>query len=311
MRKWLQRLAREPLVQFLFAGAVLFLVFSLVGREDEVDATRQIVVDDAALLAFLQFRSKTVSPESFQQQLEQLSPQDLRRAIDEYVRQEALYREAKTLGLDEADYGVRQRIIRQLEFVNEGIVSSTIDLSDEDLKNHLDQDPDRYRVPETITFTHVFFSVDRHGEEAAKQKAHDKLVELAGTDGGAAVPFHQATGHGDRFLYLQNYVKQEAAQVASHFGADMQREIFALEPDDRGWRGPLQSPYGFHLVLVTKRTPAYIPEFEKLRRRLTIDAYQHQLQQQLRQIEDSVIDAYHVKVDDSLKKRLQSQETPE
>ena len=32
----------------------------------------------------------------------------------------------------------------------------------------------------------------------------------------------------------------------------MQRALFALEPNESTWRGPLRSTYGYHLVLVTQ-----------------------------------------------------------
>ena len=40
-------------------------------------------------------------------------------------------------------------------------------------------------------------------------------------------------------------------------------EVFALEPG--GWRGPVKSGYGFHLVFVTRRTPKAPKPFETVR----------------------------------------------
>ena len=78
-----------------------------------------------------------------------------------------------------------------------------------------------------------------------------------------------------------------------------------LQPDDKTWRGPFRSPYGYHLVLVTKQTDVYLPSFEELRRRLEMDAYQARLDEELRQIENSVIRGYSVEIDDALTDRLE------
>ena len=224
--------------------------------------------------------------------------------IDEFVRDEALYREAKALGLDEKDFGVRQRVIRQLEFINQGVVSSAIELTEDDLRKYLEENQEKYREPPTITFTHVFLSTDRPGEETAEQRARTTLQELNGESNGVSVPFHEAPAHGDRFLYSRNYVNKNAGEIKSHFGHEMQERLFALEPNDKAWRGPFQSLYGYHLVLVTKKTESFVPSFQELRDRLQTDAFQKRLDAELSVIERSVIDGYLVSVDHDLKERL-------
>ena len=47
------------------------------------------------------------------------------------------------------------------------------------------------------------------------------------------------------------------------FGADFAHQVFALEPG--GWRGPVKSGYGFHLVFVARRTPKAPKPFETVR----------------------------------------------
>ncbi len=298
------KLASEPLVHFLLAGGLLFALYNAIDREPDVDPARQITVDDESLLAFLRVRSKTLATESIEEQRDRLTPEQLQQAIDDYVREEALFREAKAMGLDETDYGVRQRLVGQIEFINEGVVSPTITVSDEDLAEFLAQNSDRYRVPETVTLTHVFFNSDRHGAQQALQRAQAKLKEFQKN----AVPFHEAPTHGDRFLYSQNYVKREAADIASQFGPEATRQIFSFAPSDAKWRGPLQSPYGYHLVLVTNKTASYVPEIEQLKEKLSYDVYQEKLQQEVRRIENSVIDSYEVQVGPSLQQRLRPAE---
>jgi len=303
-RQLIRRVVTEPLVHFLLVGSLLFAMFGSSGGESR-EASKRIVVDDDALVAFLQLRSRTFAPESFEERLDSLPASELGRLIDDFVREEALYREAKALKLDEKDYGARQRIIRQLGFINQGVVSSSIELSEDDLRSYLDRNKQRYHEPPTITFTHVFLGAERSGDSAALQRAKHKLEELNGASNGEPVPFHAATAHGDRFLYRQNYVRQEAGEIKSHFGIEMQQQLFSLQPDDRSWRGPFRSSYGYHLVLLTKQTERHLPGFEELRRRLEADAYRERLDEELRRIEISVVKSYSVELDEVLKGRLE------
>ena len=305
-KQLLRRVLKEPLVHFLLVGFILFVVFDSLS-ENAAEAPKRIVVDDDALVAFLQSRSRVFAPESFKARLDSLPAGELERLIDDFVRQEALYREAKALGLHEKDFGVRQRMISQLEFINQGVVSSAIELSDDDLEDYLERNEQRYFEPATITFTHVFLSSERHGDETAQKRAQATLKELNGAPSGNPVPFHVAPAHGDRFLFHQNYVNQDASEVKSHFGNEMQQQLFALQPDDKTWRGPFRSPYGYHLVLVTKQTDLYLPSFEELRRRLEMDAYRARLDEELRQIENSVIRGYSAEIDDALTERLEKE----
>lgn len=303
-RHWFRTLISEPLVHFLLVGGLLFAVFNALGNENEVDTSRRIHVDTGGLLTFFQSRSKTFNPDSFADEFERLPAADLQRRIDDFVRDEALYREARALRLDEKDFGVRQRLIRQLEFINQGVVASSVSLSENDLRAFLDQNPERYEKPAAVTFTHVFLNSEHRESDKAEAKAKELLRLLNGVDSGSPVAFHKAPGHGDRVLFRQNYVNQEADEVKSHFGEQMQQEVFDLQPDSAKWRGPFQSPYGFHLVMLTKKADKYLPGYEELKQKLEIDAYQARLDDELRQLENSVIETYDVVLDPDLQQRL-------
>ncbi len=309
MRHRILQLCKEPLLHFLIVGAMLFFFTRDADSELEVDPPRRIVVDEDALENFLRFRKQPRFTESSEHPAGRLSPEELKIAVDALVRDEALYREAKALGLDQTDYGARQRLIAQLEFINEEVVASSIELTEERLKEQLAHNADRYRVPETITFTHVFFDNQRRGQTGAKNQAEIKLAELNAADG--AVPFHEAPMHGDRFLYRQNYANQDETLIASHFGAEAQRKLFSLEVNDAKWQGPIESDYGVHLILLTNRNDSFVPEFEELRPRLMADVYRQRLAEEVKKLESAVIKNYQVEFDVKVRERLQSGERAE
>jgi peptidyl-prolyl cis-trans isomerase C len=296
----IKNLFKEPLVHFLLAGAALFIVFELVGRESPYAASRRIEVDGERLLTFQQFNSKTTAPEGTDAGLDALSSEEFERLIEDFVRQEALYREAKALGLDSNDPTFRRMLIGRLNSVNQMVISSGVQLSERDLEDYLAAHEDRYSIPPAVTFTHVFFSRDRHGDEAALALARAKLDEL----NTGRVPFHGAPSHGDRFLYHPNYVRKDAAEIASHFGDAMQRELFALDADDTRWIGPLRSPYGYHLVMVAATSAGYTPKLEEIRRRVEADAYQTRVEEELERIANSIVESYDIVVDKGLRARL-------
>ena len=69
--------------------------------------------------------------------------------------------------------------------------------------------------------------------------------------------------YGERFLYNRNYVNRDDDEIGSHFGDEFKQQVFAFETGEQ-WQGPVQSTYGWHLVLLVKNTPAYIPPLEEI-----------------------------------------------
>jgi hypothetical protein len=175
----LKKFLREPLVHFLAIGIGLFVLFDLVVPEDSNLDSKTIVVDRDALLRFVQFRSKAFNPEVAAARLDALGDAELSMLIDDYVREEALHREALALGMDQNDYVIKQRLIQSLQFITNGFVSAAVDVSDEEITEYYEANRDDYYVDPYITFTHVYFSSDRHGAEQARKLADAKLAELS------------------------------------------------------------------------------------------------------------------------------------
>ncbi len=290
----MKRLLREPLVHFLAIGIGLFVLFDLVAPEDSNLDSKTIVVDRDALLTFVQFRSKAFNPGAAAARLDSLGDAELERLIDDYVREEALHREALALGMDRNDYVIKQRMIQSLQFITNGFVSAAVDVSDDEVAAYYEANRDDYYVDPYATFTHVYFSNDRHGREQARQLAESKLVEL----NDAKVPFSESTRHGERFLYNVNYVERTEDFVASHFGRAMAAAVFELEPDDVRWQGPFESAYGQHLVMLTKRTEGIYPPLEEIADTVREDALRIKLDEQNERAVQAIVDTYDIRVDE-------------
>ena len=288
----MKRFLREPLLHFLLAGLGLFVLFGVVNPGGKDSDPNVVVVDRDALLAFIQYRIKAFNPALAEQKLEAMSGEELEHFIDDYVREEVLHREALLLGLDEDDYVIRRRLVQKLEYITEGFAEGSADVDEAAVQRYFDANKADYYVEPFVTFTHVFFQTEDRPREQARALANKELLKL-NRDG---VSFAEAPRHGDRFLYHVNYVERTPDYVGSHFGPAMARAVFELEPNDFLWRGPFDSPYGVHLVLLTTNQPGRVPELAELEGRVREDAQRTQIRLETEAAIADVVDAYDVRV---------------
>ncbi|MGE0820604.1 MAG: peptidylprolyl isomerase [Candidatus Binatia bacterium] len=262
---------RDPLAHFLLGSLLVFGLFELRTSPSRFyNNTHDIVMDKAALLTFIQQRSKAFDVALAQTQLEALSPEEQQLLIDDYIREEVLYREALALGLDKDDYVIRRRLVQKAEFLAQGFAEATIDLGEETLQQFFATHQEDYVVAPFITFTHIFFDAEQRGWDAARREATVTVRQL----NSHKATFADAPQYGDRFPYYINYVERTQEYVTTHFGTEMTRILFSLEPRDNHWYGPFASQYGVHLVMVTMRRAARIPALQEIRERVTQDAQQ-------------------------------------
>ena len=156
---------REPLLHFMLVGVVLFVAFEWV-RNDDPAPGAQIRVDQAALVLFLTYRNPRLDVDSATTALETMTREQRDTLIEEYVREEVLFRQARAMGLDPYDYIGRRRLIAQLDYINRGFMENAMEFSNDELRAFHEANSERYVVPPKITFTHVYFGVDTHGENA-------------------------------------------------------------------------------------------------------------------------------------------------
>lgn len=287
----MKKLLKEPLFHFLVAGLGLFVLFQIVGNDEAVYDDKVIVVDRDALLTFIQFRARAFEPGKAQAYLDSLSPGDLDELVDDFSREEALYREALALGVDQNDYVIKRRMIQSIEFITNGFVTASVDPTDADVEAYFAAHRDDYYISPHVTFTHVYFEKEGRGAEEAAKLAATKLAEL----NSEHVPFTGAPAHGDRFPYFLNYVEREPGTVAAHFGEAMAAQLFDLMPDDSRWRGPFESTYGYHLVLLTKNVEGRYPDLAEVNASVRSDAEQAAIDSMQEEMIRAIVDTYEVR----------------
>jgi parvulin-like peptidyl-prolyl isomerase len=208
------------------------------------------------------------------------------------IREEALYREALSWGLDKEDYVIRRRLVQSLEFSLGGDATVPGALNDRALRDYFAANRDRYAEPPTVTFTHVFFSFGEGGRERARLRAEQALRALNARR-------RDAGSTGDRFLYHVNYAHQGLDMIRSHFGDEMAAQLFALEPGEE-WRGPFVSPYGLHLVRLSGSSAGGVPAFESIRDLVARDAAQAAVRERQQRALDRIVAGYRVDLSSDL-----------
>ena len=285
---------KDPLIHFLILGAGLFMLFQFtVEQKNE----RTINVDQEALLTFLQYRSVAFDRQYFEQYLKELEQDELDELIAQYVREETMYQEALNLGLDDGDYNIRERLVQKLQFLAEGFQSTNAELTTQEVERYYQQNVRLYYVNPRITFTHVYFSAGQRGHEEAMQSAQEKLEELNATE----VSFDDAVNHGDPFPYFVNYVEHTPNLVASHMGENLTETLFQMTPNDNMWRGPFESPYGFHLIMVLRVQQGSQPELDEIFERVQEDGRTARLRELTEAAISEMTTNYKIEIDPSLK----------
>ncbi|HEY0961666.1 MAG TPA: peptidylprolyl isomerase [Pseudomonadales bacterium] len=286
----LARMLRQPLLHFVALGALIFVAYALTtepAAEQVGDAdSRRIVVDRAALIDYLQYQAQTFEPETFTERYDAMSDAERAELVAAYVREEALYREGLRMNLDTADYDIRTRIVQKVEFLLEGLAAGDIEPTDSELEAFFEVRRADYAQDAVYSFTHIFFDGEADMPEARKRA--DALLAVSEN-----IAFDDAAQHGDRYPFLQNYVERTRAFVASNFSADFVTQLDTLAPAER-WQGPLQSRYGWHVVMLRARSAASMPAFDAIRARVLDDYRRAMLARGREEAERRVIGEFDV-----------------
>lgn len=280
------KLLREPLVAFLLLGAVLFGLYA-VSSGALSDESRTIVISDSEIeLLATTFRRQWQRPPT---------ESELRALIDGRVREEVLYREALAVGLDRNDIVVRRRMVQKMELLSEDL-ATLADPTDAELQAFLQEGPDEYREPPRLSFSHVYFNLDRRGA-AAEDDALRMLADLRSADAPPEAGFER----GDRFMLESGYAAQSPADVQRLFGNAFAEELFELEP---GWQGPVPSGYGLHLVYVGPRVDGRMPDYQEIRDRLVSDLNRTRRERANEALYEGLVARYDVQIDEALERML-------
>lgn len=259
----MKSLHKEPLIHFLLTGAAMFALYYWINPVQENANEDRIIIAQADIDRLQQgWESKWNR---------QISGQELQALIDAHIREEIYYREALALGLDKDDTVLRRRLQQKLEFLTNDIID-TASPDQAMLEDYLTRHKDRYLLPATITFRHVYFSPDQRGN-TARLDAEKVLTALSASIMGDK----EIMNTGDAFFLEHEYTNQSQQQVERAFGSGFAEQLFQAKPSI--WSGPFKSAYGTHLVQVIAKTASKVPELSSVRDKVERDWRYDQRQQ--------------------------------
>lgn len=245
------RLLREPLVHFVLAALAVFVAWNVTsGMRERADRTIVVTRTDIERFAALYAAESGALP----------SEADMAAIVNDYVRDEALAREARRLGLDSGDTIVTRRLAQKMTFMVSDL-NEDLEPDDRVLRNWYEAHPERFTEPQEITFTHVYFSKDTRGENATR----DAEEALSALNGGA--DWRQT---GDPFMLQRAYGDMPVREIARLFGIEFARSVAGMDASD-DWQGPVSSALGVHLVKVSQNTPAQLRPFDEARTAIIAD----------------------------------------
>ena len=240
------KLLRDPLTHFVLAATLIFVAYSVwQNRSDKADSTIFVTTGELERLAALYTSEAGALP----------SETDMAAMVSDLVRDEALSREARRLGLDRDDTIITRRLAQKMSFVVSDLAEDPEPTRDEMLDWHATH-TERFTTPATLTFSHIYFSPDVRGD-GTETDAADTLAQLNASSATAL------DNLGDPFMLQRQYGDVPLREVARQFGGEFANELSELSVSDE-WQGPLPSAFGLHLVKLESSTPASVIPFDDI-----------------------------------------------
>ena len=249
----LRRALGEPLLHFLAAGALLFVLAQWM--ENSRGPGRTITVDRADLDRLAQQWEAQYGSAPTPAQREAL--------LRSHIQEEILYREALQLGLDRDDVIIRRRLVQKLRFLTEGL-SELTPPSESELREFYRERRSQYARPAETSFQHIYFATDDRGERS-QDDARAAVRELNSTLGGGL----DWRSLGDPSILQREYARRPERDLSHLFGSHFVQALRRIDPGP--WTGPIPSIYGWHVVRVHERSPKRIPKFSSIRETVAAD----------------------------------------
>ena len=237
--KRLLRLLREPIVLFIFLGLLIFILYERTTGYIERN-NKKIHVSQAQIASFEETFEKTWNRPPAEEELEAL--------INDYIMDEIFYKEAVDMGLDKTDLTVKRRLRQMMEMMMDDY--ATIYHSEDQLRSYLAANPEKFRLEDRVTFRQLHFAMEE------QEQATEFLSRLQ------ANPNVYNSYTGGLIMLPENHINEMKREIDRTFGSNFTTELFQMEPGR--WEGPLESPYGWHLIYVGEIRKGELPELDEI-----------------------------------------------
>jgi hypothetical protein len=246
---------REPLVHFIFVGAVIYLLYGVFIEPVTEDTDKTIVVSTGEI---------EWMNTAWQKRWNRLpTAEELDGLIQQYIKETVYYREALTMGLNKHDQIIRRRLAQKLEFLAKDLVALTPP-SEEELRAYFISHRKYYSESTRYSFIQVYIDPDIHGDATLDHAEKIKTALIA--KGGS---IDNAAELGDGFMLQSYYPEKDQAAIQKLFGGDFSESLLELTAGQ--WHGPVLSGYGVHLVYLHSVIEPEVTDFAEVRDSVTRD----------------------------------------
>jgi hypothetical protein len=239
----MKRIIREPLVQFLTIGALLFFLYGLISTEK----SRNEIVVDTNLINELAAKWEL-------KRNRQPSLQELKGLVKQYIEQEVLYREALEMNLDHNDEIVKRRLAQKMEFLSDGLAES-LQPTEEMLVTYYEENKEIYKKSPIYTMQQVYFSEEKR----------DNVFE----DAKSALKSENPEELGDNISLSSQYTTVSALKIARDYGSAFATALDSLPIGE--WTGPIYSGFGVHIIYIKEKKPAGYFTFNEVAEKVNVD----------------------------------------
>lgn len=276
----MKSLLKEPLLHFLLLGAALFAFDALRGGRTARAGAAEIVVSEGRVENLAALFAKTWQRPPTEAELTVL--------VDDFVLEEALYREGVALGVDRDDTIIRRRVRQKMEFVVDDIIEAA-EPSPADLEQWLAEHADTYARPGRYRFRQLYLNAERHDEDV-DARARAMLAELR-----ALAPDADPRGLGDPTLLEHAFPDASVQDITATFGESFADSLADLPVG--AWAGPLESAFGLHLVHIDARTPGAAVQLEDVHSEVARDWAVAQRAVATERFREGVLARYEVRIE--------------
>jgi parvulin-like peptidyl-prolyl cis-trans isomerase-like protein len=269
----MKKILREPLFHFLVIGALLFLVYSMLNKNQRED---EIIIDDYVI--------NDLSAKWKMQWQRDPGVDELEKLVGLYIDQEVLYREALAMNLDHNDEIIKRRLAKKMEFISDDLAES-LQPSADLLRKYYNDNIDDYRKPPIYSFTQAYF---KEKEAAIQALAEDNPAKFS-----------------DKLLIPVNYTDVDGLKIAIDFGSTFAKSLDTLALNK--WVGPISSGFGNHLVFISEKTLSGTYTYEEVADKVNLDYNFYASKKFKRELINTLLKGYKLNFDlsdKSLKTKL-------
>ena len=152
----MRKIIREPLIHFLLIGALLFLAYSNINDS---------LPEDENKITITQTQINDINSKFIQAKGREPSKQEAKELLDNYIKEEILFREALEKGLDKNDNTIRLHLAKKMQYVLDDLNVVT-EPSENELQKFLKNNSKLFQESPSISFNQVVFTNVKDLKEA-------------------------------------------------------------------------------------------------------------------------------------------------